>query len=325
MLISTIREQQKTALWLIPAIIAVLAVVPSIVPTSATLTLIAVLMYANLTLAWTMFSGPTGNISLATAALFGVGTYATALLRGTMPIELIVLIGATAAFVLAFGIGLLTLRLRGVYFILFTFGLTALIGNSVQWLETHVGRTVGRHVAGATTEAVYLLVLIIFSAVLVTSFLLRSSSAGLALRGLGENQDAAVHVGVNATRLKVLTFALSGLFMGATGAVMATHWRYIDPSIAFNPLLSFLPVVMAIFGGISRLYGPLLGTVVLVVLRELLITSYPYVYMLLFGVTLVVVVLWLPGGLVSLVERWSGRGNVWRTKLTMRIAQWRDR
>jgi branched-chain amino acid transport system permease protein len=325
MLISTIREQHKTALWLIPVTIAALAIAPSVLSTSLVITLITVLMYANLTLAWTMFSGPTGNISLATAALFGVGIYTAALLRGTLPIELIVLIGGLASGVLAFGIGVLTLRLRGVYFILFTFGVTALIRNSVQWLETHVGHTVGRHVAGAATETVYLLVSLIFAAVLVTSFLLRSSSIGLALQGIGENQDAAEHVGVNVTRLKVLTFALSGVFMGATGAVMATQWRYIDPSIAFNPLLSFLPVVMAIFGGVSRLYGPLLGTVILVVLREMLITSYPYVYMLLFGVTLVVVVMWLPGGLVVLAERWLIRVKVWWIKLRMRVKQWRSR
>lgn len=325
MLISTIREQQKTALWLIPLTIAALAVAPSVLSTSIVITLITVLMYANLTLAWTMFSGPTGNISLATAALFGVGIYTAALLRGTVPIELIVLVGGLAGFILALGIGLLTLRLRGVYFILFTFGVTALIRNSVQWLETHVSHTVGRHVAGAATDTVYLLVFVIFAAILVTSFLLRNSSAGLALQGIGENQDAAEHFGVNVTRLKVLTFALSGLFMGATGAVMATHWRYIDPSIAFNPLLSFLPVVMAIFGGVSRLYGPLLGTVILVMLREMLITSYPYVYMALFGVTLVVVVLWLPGGIVSLAERWLFRVKIWWIKLRMRVKQWRGR
>lgn len=325
MLISTIREEQKTALWLIPLSIAVLAIAPAFLSASVVLTLITVLMYANLTLAWTMFSGPTGNISLATAALFGVGVYTAALLRGRVPIEVIVLLGGLVAFLLALGIGVLTLRLRGVYFILFTFGVTALIRNSVQWLETHVGHTVGRHVAGAANDTVYLLVLIIFAVTLVTSFLLRNSSFGLALQGIGENQDAAEHVGVHVTRIKVLTFALSGLFMGATGAVMATQWRYVDPSIAFNPMLSFLPVVMAIFGGISRLYGPLLGTVILILLRDVLITEYPYLYMLLFGVVLVVVVLWLPGGLVSLAERWYFRVKVWWIKLRMRFKQWRRR
>jgi branched-chain amino acid transport system permease protein len=309
MLISTIMEEQRrTTAWIVVALVA-LVVAPRLLDPGSVITLITVLMYATLTLSWTMFSGPSGYVSLATAALFGAGTYTSAVLRGTLPIEIIVLIGGLVAFLLALGVGVLTLRLRGVYFILFTFGVTALIRNVVQWWETHVTNTVGRSIQGATNETVHLLISIIFAATLVTAFLLRHSTVGMALGGIGGNEDAAEHVGVPVTRIKVLAFAVSAVFMGMTGAVMATRWRYVDPSIAFNPLLSFLPVVMAIFGGTSRLYGPLLGTAVLVVLQEFLITEYPYVYLLLFGMTLVVVVVYLPGGLVVLAERWAGRAR----------------
>ena len=309
MLISTIMEEQKrTMAWIAVALVA-LAVGPRLVDQGIVITLITVLMYATLTLSWTMFSGPSGYVSLATAALFGAGTYTSAILRGSLPIEVIVMIGGLVAFLLALGIGVLTLRLRGVYFILFTFGVTALIRNVVQWWETHITNTVGRSIQGATNETVYVLISIIFGATLVTAFLLRHSTVGMALNGIGGNEDAAAHVGVPVTRIKVIAFAGSAVFMGMTGAVMATRWRYIDPSIAFNPLLSFLPVVMAIFGGTSRLYGPLLGTAVLVVLQEFLITEYPYVYLLLFGLALVVVVVYLPGGLVVLAERWVGRAR----------------
>jgi branched-chain amino acid transport system permease protein len=71
----------------------------------------------------------------------------------------------------------------------------------------------------------------------------------LFLRYFGENDEAAEHIGIDVTRIKILAFACSAILMGATGAVMATRWRYIDPAIAFDPLLSFLPVLMAIFGG----------------------------------------------------------------------------
>ncbi len=323
MLISTILSEEKPALVAIPVAIIALAAAPSVVPESIFITLITVLMYSILTLSWTMFSGPTGLVSLATAALFGVGVYVAAVLRDLVPIELIVLIGGLVALVVALAIGLLTLRLRGVYFILFTFGVSALIRNSVQWWETHVSRTVGRHVTGATNETVYLLLMILFAIALIGGFLLRHSSFGMALEGIGQNQDAAEHIGINVTWVKVATFAVSAVVMGATGAVMATRFRYIDPSIAFNPLISFLPVVMAILGGVSRLYGPLLGTVILVVLQEFLITEYPYVYLLLFGLTLVVVVLWLPGGLMILAQRWYFRLKIQWIKLRMRITRFR--
>jgi branched-chain amino acid transport system permease protein len=287
------------------------------------ITLITVLMYAILTLSWTMFSGPTGYVSLATAALFGIGVYVAAILRDSVPIELIVLIGGFASLVVALAIGVLTLRLKGVYFILFTFGVTALVRSAVQWWETHVSGTVGRHVTGATTQTAHLLLLVLFAATLIGAFLLRHSSVGLALQGIGANQDAAQHIGINVTRVKVATFALSAVAMGATGVVMATRFRYIDPSIAFNPLISFLPVLMAILGGVSRLYGPLLGSLILVVLQEFLITEYPYVYLLLFGLTLVAVVLWLPGGLVVLAQRWYFRLKVRWIKVRMRISRFR--
>lgn len=323
MLISTILSEEKPALVAIPLTVVLLAIAPRVVPESMAISLITVLMYAILTLSWTMFSGPTGYVSLATAGLFGVGVYVCAVLRDRLPIELIVVLGGVGAFVVALAIGMLTLRLKGVYFILFTFGVAALIRSSTAWWETHVNETVGRHVTGADNQVIYLLLLIIFALALATGFLLRHSSPGLALQGIGENQDAAEHIGINVTRLKVWTFAISSALMGMTGAVMATRFRYIDPSIAFNPLISFLPVVMAILGGVSKLYGPLIGSTILVVLQEFLITQYPYVYLLLFGVTLVVVVLWLPGGLVELAQKVYFKLKIQWIKMRMRITRFR--
>ncbi|HSM43804.1 MAG TPA: branched-chain amino acid ABC transporter permease [Acidimicrobiia bacterium] len=321
MLISTILSEETPALVAIPLTIVALWIAPNIVPDSMAISLITVLMYAILTLSWTMFSGPTGYISLATAGLFGVGVYLSAILRGHLPIEVVVLIGGLAAFLVALGIGLLTLKLKGVYFILFTFGVAALIRSSVQWFETRISGTVGRHVAGATNETVYLLLLILFAVTLIAAFLLKHSSPGLALQGIGQNQVAAEHIGVDVTRVKVLTFASSSVLIGMTGAVMATRFRYIDPNVAFNPLLSFLPVVMAILGGISKLYGPLLGSLILVALQEWLITEYPYVYLLIFGATLVVVVLWLPGGVVEVAQKGYIKAKIQWIKLRMRITR----
>jgi branched-chain amino acid transport system permease protein len=84
---------------------------------------------------------------------------------------------------------------------------------------------------------------------------------------------------------------------------MATRWTYIDPYVAFNPLFSFLPVLMAIFGGIGQFYGPILGAAIFAYLEELLLTKFPYYYMLTFGIILVVVILYLPDGLVGLIQR----------------------
>jgi branched-chain amino acid transport system permease protein len=344
MLISTILYERKFAFSVIVLAIIALAIAPRFIADYTLISLITILMFTTLTLSWTMFSGPTNYISLATAALFGVGVYATAVLSRSLPLPAIIILGGLLSFGLALLIGLLTLRLKGVYFILFTFGVTALIRNVVQWWETHKTFTVGRHVPGVGNERVYALLLVIFAATILSSFFLRHSSIGMALQGIGENDEAAEHIGINVIGLKILTFACSAIFMGATGAVWATRLRYIDPSIAFDPLLSFLPVLMAIFGGTSRLEGPILGAVIFTLLREFLITEYPLVYMLIMGLTLIAVILYLPGGLIVQAIRWwiwlkiqwaktkfqwqmltSRWRDEWRPKVSMWLAQWRLR
>jgi branched-chain amino acid transport system permease protein len=143
---------------------------------------------------------------------------------------------------------------------------------------------------------------------LLTAYLIKRSKFGLALQSIGEYEEAAAHIGINVTILKTIMFAVSAFFMGAAGAIMATRWTYIDPQIAFNPLFSFMPVLMAIFGGIGQLYGPILGAAIFALLEEVLITEFPYYYMLLFGVILIAVILFLPRGLVGLIQKWRKGG-----------------
>jgi len=128
------------------------------------------------------------------------------------------------------------------------------------------------------------------------------------MQSIGEQEEAATHIGINATVVKTTAFAISAFFMGAAGAIMATRWTYIDPKIAFNPLFSFMPVLMAIFGGTGQLYGPIFGAALFAYLEEILITKFPYYYMLIFGSILIVVILFLPHGMVGLVQKWRKGG-----------------
>lgn len=267
-----------------------------------------ILMYVILTVSWAIFSGPTRYISLASAAFFGVGIYTSALLGNHLPLGVVIVGGSLFSFLLALAMGFLTLRLRGMYFIIFTFSISELIRHFLLWWETNMTGTVGRWVVMVDHEVVYYIILAIFLVTLLTTYVIRGSRFGLALRTIGEQEEAASHIGINTTMVKTLTFAISAFFMGATGAIMATKWKYIDPRIAFDPLLSFLPVLMAIFGGTRRLYGPIIGAAIFAYLEEILTTKFPYYYMLLFGSILIVVILFLPHGLVGLIQRWVKGG-----------------
>jgi len=265
--------------------------------------LTSIFMYIVITVSWTMFSGPTGYISLAPAAFFGVGVYTSALIGFLLPLPAVIGIGGLASFCLALLVGALTLRLRGIYFVMFTFGLVELLLHFVLWWEVNITGTTGRVVPTVGNTTVYYLMLIVFAILMLTAYFIRHSKFGLALQSIGEEEEAAAHTGINVTALKTITFAISAFFMGAAGAIMATRWTYIDPKIAFNPLLSFMPVLMAIFGGMGQLYGPIIGAAIFTYLEEFLITRFPYYYMLIFGIIMVVAILYLPNGLVGLIQK----------------------
>jgi len=259
-------------------------------------------MYVVITVSWVIFSGPTGYISLAPAAFFGVGIYTSAVLGMALPLPVVICVGGLVSFCLALLVGALTLRLRGIYFAIFTFGLVELMKHFVLWYELKFTGTRGRFLIPVDNNTIYYVMLAILVALLLTAYFIRRSKYGLALQSIGEDEEAAAHTGINVTLLKVITFAISAVFIGAAGAIWAIRLTYIDPYIAFDPNNSFMPVLMAIFGGMGQLYGPILGAAVFSYLREVLITKFPYYYMLLIGIILLVAILYLPNGLVGLIQ-----------------------
>jgi branched-chain amino acid transport system permease protein len=295
---------------LVPGLLAlgllVLATFPTFGSAYTVILLTSILMYIILTVSWTIFSGSTGYISLAPAAFFGVGIYTAAILGKELPLLIMVLVGGLISACLALLAGALTLRLKGIYFAIFTFGMVELIKHLLLWYEIKYTGTRGRFVVLVDNETIYYVMLGIFVVLLVTAWLIKRSKYGLALQSIGQYEEAAAHMGINVTALKIIIFAVSAFFMGAAGSIMATRWTYVDPYSAFSSSLSFLPVLMAIFGGMGRFYGPVLGAAIFAYLEELLLTQFPYYYMLSFGIIMVVTILYLPDGLAGLIQNtWS--------------------
>jgi branched-chain amino acid transport system permease protein len=263
---------------------------------------ISMLSYAVLATAWAMFSGPTRYISLATVAFFGVGAYAVGVLGETMPWPLVLAVAALAGILLALVVGLATMRLAGAYFVIFTFGLTELIRQVVTWYEVKVSHTIGRYVFLDISQAqIYWQLLAVGFALFLTAFAIGRSRLGFSLRIIGGDEVVARHVGIDTARVKVGLFALSALFMTLTGAIMAPRWTYIDPAIAFNPVISFQVVIMALLGGVHRLYGPVLGMIPLTLLGEYLNASFPNHSSLMLGLIFLAIVYLLPKGVAGLL------------------------
>jgi branched-chain amino acid transport system permease protein len=263
--------------------------------------LTTVLMYVVLAVSWAMFSGTTGYMSLAPAAFFGIGIYSMALLQNALPFPIIMAIGGLVAFAFALLVGLVTLRLKGIYFAIFTFGLVVFMSEMVYYVEARLGQTRGRFVTALDAEMLLYTMLGLAVVTLISVYFIRRSRYGLALLSIGGNEQAAEQMGVNTTRVKVMLFAISAIFMGAAGAITAPALMWVDNRIAFNVIYSFLPILMAVFGGMQQLYGPVMGAVIFGYLDKTLRAELQSYFMLGFGIILVLVILFLPNGIVGLV------------------------
>lgn len=284
-------------------ILVLLAIIPCYVSGYYTSLLTQIFMYMILAISWTMFSGPTGYISLSSGAYLGIGMYFTAVLGDKLPLPLVILLGGFAASLLAFWAGLATLRIRGLFFGIFTLGLNELLKHTYNWWEVTIARTHGRVVISIDLITCFYAMLIILIITLLSAYIIRRSKFGLALRSIGENEEAAGHTGVNLNSLKIITYAFSAFWMGVTGATYVTQMSYITSDVAFNLWYSFVPVLMSLFGGTGQIYGPILGAAFFTLLENWLITEFPYYYMLIFGLAIAGVVMFMPSGLGGLIEK----------------------
>lgn len=275
-----------------------------------------IMLYAALCTAWTLFSGPTHLVSLASAAFFGVGTYAVAIFIDVLPFPALLLIALGAGAALAVLVGLATLRLSGVYFVIFTLGLAELIGQIVTWVQTNFGGRIGLYVFTDFTEShLYWMVLALTVVVFVTGWLINRSRLGLAMRIIGDDEAVARHVGVDTARSRIILFAVSGAFIAVAGAIMAPRYSYITPQAAFSPMISFLVVIMALLGGTRRLWGPLVGVVPFTLVMDFISGRFPNHTPLIVGVTFLAIVFLLPEGVTGRLEalrrqlsgRWAKR------------------
>lgn len=279
---------------------------PGPVPAYLTISSVTIIFYIIMSVSWSIFSGPTGYVSLASAAFYGVGIYMSVMFGDSMPLPALMLLGGAASFVLAALVGAITLRLRGVYFTIFTFGLVQLLISLVLWYEVKINNVVVRTIPSVGYNTVFYGLFVLMILVILAAIFIKRSRFGMALTSIGECEDAAAHVGVNTTLVKVIAFAVTAFAMGAAGAARATIMISIKPEIAFNVLESFLPVLMVIFGGARSILGPVVGAVVFSVLKEQLITKWPKWYMIIFGTVMILAILLLPKGIIGAIKEVPG-------------------
>jgi branched-chain amino acid transport system permease protein len=268
-----------------------------------------ILMFATLSLGWNMIGGYTGYVSFGNVVYFGLGAYTTAALWQHWHVQNVavcvicaILVGVTFALIL----GIPILRLHGHYFGIATLGIALAVQEiitNVDWLGGGSGFTV-RQLESFSTY--YYAMWIVCALSMLATFFIARSKLGYALVAIRENEDAAAVLGVNPTRYKVTAWAISAAMAAAAGAVFSGANGFIDGPTAFAIDNNVFPIVMTILGGAGTVAGPLVGALILTAIDETLWSHFPQVHTLFFGLVIVVVVVFLPRGILWLVTLRGG-------------------
>lgn len=276
-------------------------------------TVAAIFMFVALAQAWNLIGGFAGYASFGQVVFFGIGGYFTAVAMSHWHVSFwlsLVLSGVVAA---AFGalIGIPLLRLKGHYFAIATLGVAEGMREVVNNLPDLTGGGAGITIPTVGTDATtpylgndgfYLLFLGLAALSVLVAALVARNKFGFALKAIHQDEDAAGAMGINTTRTKVVTFALSGFITGLVGATYAFQQVTIFPERLFDVDITVLMVVMVVIGGSGTVLGPLLGAVILQFLSEYLRQNYTSIHTFLLGGIIILAVVLLPQGAVNYVR-----------------------
>jgi branched-chain amino acid transport system permease protein len=272
-----------------------------------------VVQFVVLATAWNILGGYAGYVNFGTSAFFGVGAYiAVMLIKGTgAPLGVQILAAAAVGGALGFGVGLLTLRLRGIFFSIATVAVTIILETAViNW--RYVGGATGIQILrppvmepfdSYTKMLLVVGVLLAIVAVAIARYI-EVSWLGRGLRAIRDNEEAAECTGVPTLKLKLIACTISGALMSAAGAPLAMYQSFVEPASAFNLTYSVSALAMPIIGGTSHWIGPVLGAVLLGTVQQVVtVTISSELNVLVVGVLLVLFVVAAPEGIVGLAQR----------------------
>ena len=294
-----------TSLAIGALLVLLLALAPAALSPFLVQFLINLFMLAVLAESWNIIGGFTGYASFGNVAFFGIGAYTTGVLltAAEWPFALALPAGGLLAMAFAALIGMPILKLKGHYFAIATLGVAETMREIVYNLKITGGGTgLTMPITKSALPFFYLMLAILLAATLV-NWWLSASRFGYGLVAIREDEDAAAAMGINTALYKTAAFALSAAFAGLAGGVFAYWITFIDPDGVFKVVTTIQMIIMAVFGGMGTVAGPLLGALVLASVSELLSTQLVSLAELFNGAIVILVVLFMPKGLVDVIRK----------------------
>ncbi len=300
---------------LAPAALAALAILPWVLARHQLSILVDLLIFGLFAMSLDLIMGYTGMVSFGHAAYFGLGAYGSALvlIHFEPPIPVALLAGALLAGVVAAPVGWFSTRATGIYFAMLTLAFAQLLYTVAYKWRDLTGGSDG--IAGvpkttlfwggpslAERRTFYYLVAVIVVLSLLACHALVRSPFGRALQAIRENEHRFVSLGRDSRPFKLVVFVIAAAFAGLAGALFAPFRGFASPEVMFW-VLSGQGLMMVITGGIGTLVGPLIGAMVFLLVQEIL-SSYTEHWMIFTGAVFVLIVIFLPGGVVGAARRW---------------------
>lgn len=302
---------------LIALLVIILASVPSLIEKDSLINLfILIYLYIVLASSWNILGGFTGQTSLGHAAFFGLGALITRQLwiQG-FPIYPSILAGGFLAVIFALLIGAPAFRLRGVYFAIGTLALAQILNVTVGNVFPTIAALPVEDLTNYHLAPRYYLFLGLALIVVGVAYFLKNSRLGLGMMSVREEEDAAESLGVSALKHKLLALGLSAFFTGIAGGAFAYYHVSYYYQFPFTPVWSLDMLTMVYIGGTGTILGPVIGAVFFVVLKEFLVLNVGEYHLIVFGVLFILVVLFLPGGIISI---WKLARNALRRRAKSR-------
>lgn len=317
---------------MLAGLVAVLAILPVFTSDFQLSVLITMLYWAYLGTAWNVMGGYAGQFSFGHAAFFGIGAYASTVLFVDYDVSPWLGMGVGALLAALFGaaMGFLTFRfgVKGHFFALATFAFAEMLRLIAQeWEFINASLGISLPVIGGdswsqmlfeqTTVNYYIVILGLLTVGMVISIWIYRSKFGYYLQAIREDEEAASALGVGTLRYRVLAVAVSAAMTALGGSFFAQRFTFIDPSLAFGVAISIDILLRPIFGGAGTIWGPLVGAVLLTPLEEAsrafvrnppelfaFIEGQTGVDVMLFGVIVIIVVIFMPDGIVGTLPTW---------------------
>jgi len=288
--------------------------IPSVLSQYSLHLMILVMVFVVIATSWNILVW-THQISLGHAAFFGIGAYTAALMYNAwqLPIYFDLVLGGVFASLGAILIGVICLRMAPWALAIATLAFAEAVKILVIMLpgltEGAEGVAIAPLYGGGETAKVYAyyLVLAIAFLTVLMAYLLKRSKLYYAFTAIHDDQEAANMLGINPTKYKVMAFTTSAFFVGVVGGFYAHYISYIDPHGVFNIHISVEAQIMPLMGGLYTVAGPVVGAFILTLLGEYLRITVKTGYLIIYGIILVLLIFYLPKGLVGLVEGWTRR------------------